>query len=76
MRLDAVGESPLERAVTHTNALLWPLIHPQIAHTLARVIMAGTKLGVFEALEDHPLPAAQIAERCGTDPRDAAPCIC
>ena len=69
MRLDAVGESPLERAVTHTNALPWPLIHTQIAYTLARVIMAGTKLGVFEALEDQPLSAAQIAERCDTDPR-------
>jgi SAM-dependent methyltransferase len=68
MRLDAVGEGPLERAVGHTNAVPWPLVHTQMAYTLARVIMAGTKLGVFEALEDRPIAAAQVAERCGTDP--------
>jgi SAM-dependent methyltransferase len=68
MRLDAVGEGPLERAVGHTNAVPWPLVHTQMAYTLARVIMTGTKLGVFEALEDRPVAAAQVAERCGTDP--------
>jgi SAM-dependent methyltransferase len=68
MRLDAVGENPLERAVGLTNAVPWPLVHTQLAYTLARVIMAGTKLGVFEALEDRPIAAAQVAERCGTDP--------
>jgi 2-polyprenyl-3-methyl-5-hydroxy-6-metoxy-1,4-benzoquinol methylase len=36
---------------------------------LARAIMAGTKLGVFEALAAGPLTGDEVAERCGTDRR-------
>ncbi len=69
MRLDAVGENQIERLITHTNMPPWPLLHTQMAYTLARVIMAATRLGIFEALDDRPVAAAQIAERCSTDPR-------
>ncbi|HEX5504707.1 MAG TPA: class I SAM-dependent methyltransferase, partial [Thermomicrobiales bacterium] len=31
-------------------------------------VMAGVKLGLFEALADAPLPAAAVAARCGTHP--------
>src|SRR5262245_47539808 len=39
---------------------------------LARAIMAGTKLGVFEALAKRPLTCDEVAERCGTDRRATA----
>src|SRR5438270_259154 len=39
-----------------------------MAYTLARVIMAGADLGGFEALKEEPAAAAEVAERCGTDP--------
>ncbi len=69
MRLDVVGENAVERVIARTNIGPWPLLHTQMAFTLARVIMAATRLGVFEALEEQPLPPAQVAERCGTDAR-------
>lgn len=72
MRLDAVGESLLERVIARTNAGPWPLLHTQMAYTLARVVMAATKLGFFDALGDEPLSAEQLAQRCGTDPQATA----
>jgi SAM-dependent methyltransferase len=69
MRLDAVPESAVERVIARTNIPPWPLLHTQMAFTLARVIMAATQLGIFEALEEDPLSAAQVAELCSTDPR-------
>jgi Dimerisation domain/O-methyltransferase domain len=65
--LDAVGENPIERVIARTNVPPWPLLHTQMTYTLARVIMAATELGIFEALEDEPIPATQVAERCSTD---------
>jgi SAM-dependent methyltransferase len=64
-----VGENAVERVLARTNVGPWPLLHTQFAFTLARLIMAGTRLGVFEALEEQPLPTATIAERCGTEMR-------
>jgi SAM-dependent methyltransferase len=69
VRLDAVGENPIERIVARTNAVPRPLLHTQMAYTLARVIMAATRLGIFEALDTQPIEARQIAQRCATDPR-------
>ena len=69
VRLEAVGENPIERVIARTNVPPWPLLHTQMAFTLARVIMAATSLGVFEALEERPVPAAAVAQRCSTDPR-------
>jgi 2-polyprenyl-3-methyl-5-hydroxy-6-metoxy-1,4-benzoquinol methylase len=39
-----------------------------MAFTLARVVMAGVRLGVFEALDSGLSTPSAIAERCGTDP--------
>jgi SAM-dependent methyltransferase len=69
VRLDAVGENPVERLIARTNIAPRPLLHTQMAYTLARVIMAATRLGIFEALDDQPARAAELAERCGTDAR-------
>jgi SAM-dependent methyltransferase len=39
-----------------------------MAYTLARLIMVGTKVGIFDALAAGPATAAEVAERCGTNP--------
>lgn len=65
--MDAVPENLLEWIVARTNLGPWPLLHTQMAYTLARVIMTATKLGVFDALDDEPRTPAQVAQRCGTD---------
>lgn len=68
MRLDVVGDNLLERLFARTNLGPWPIVHTQGAYTLARVLMAATRLGVFEALGDEPLAASAVAASCGTDP--------
>ena len=69
MRLGVIPENPVERVVARLNLAPKPLLDTQIAYTLARVVMAGTKLGVFDALRDGPLMAEQVAERCGLHAR-------
>ena len=69
MRLAPVPENPVERIVARLNLAPRPLVDTQIAYTLARLVMVGTKLGVFEALKDGPLTAAAVAARCGLDAR-------
>lgn len=66
MRIGAVPENPVERAVTRLNLAPRPLLETQMAFTLARLVMLGTKLGVFDALRDGDLSADEVASRCGT----------
>jgi SAM-dependent methyltransferase len=68
VRIGAKGENPLERAIIRLNLAPQPLLETQMAYTLARIVMAATKLGVFEALNDGATTAAGVAERCNTDP--------
>ena len=68
MRIGAVPENPVERAVNRLNLVPRPLIETQMAYTMARLVMLATKLGVFEALSDAPLSAEDVAGRCETDP--------
>jgi SAM-dependent methyltransferase len=69
VRLGTIAESPIEAVIRRLNVAPTPLIETQIAYTLARVVMAGVRLGVFDALVDGDATAAQVAQRCGTDPR-------
>src|SRR5215203_4035459 len=68
MRLGAVAENPVEWLIARLNVAPRPLIETQIAYTLARLVMVGTKVGVFDALGDGPASAADVAQRCGTNP--------
>jgi len=68
MRLGPIPENPVEWLVGRLNVAPRPLLDTQIAYTLARVVMVGTKLGVFEALADEPATASEVAERCDTNP--------
>jgi SAM-dependent methyltransferase len=66
VRLGPIPENPIERVVNKLNLAPRPLLETQMAFSLGRLIMVGTKLGVFDALADGPLAAAEVAERCGT----------
>ena len=66
MRLGPVPENPIEWLIGRLNAAPRPLLETQMAYTLARLIMVGTKLGVFDALASGPAPARDVAARCGT----------
>lgn len=68
MRIGMKPESAVERAVARLGLVPQPLIETQMAFTLARVVMAATKLGLFEALSAGSATAASVAERAGTDP--------
>jgi SAM-dependent methyltransferase len=67
MRLGLIPENPIERLVARLNLAPRPLFETQSAFTLARLVMVGTKLGVFEALGDGTRTAREVAEQCGTD---------
>ena len=68
MRIGVVAENLIERIVLWMNAAPEPLIETQMAFSMAGSVMAGVKLGVFEAGEPGPKTAAEIAETCGTHP--------
>lgn len=69
MRLGVIAETILERIALWLGRVPEPLVDTQLMFTMARTIMAASERGVFEALADGPATAAEIADRCGTDPR-------
>jgi SAM-dependent methyltransferase len=69
VRLGAKADNPIEAVIARMNIAPRPLLETQIAYTLARVIMAGVKLGVFDALAEGDDTAEAVAQKCGTDPR-------
>jgi len=50
MRLGILGESLIERIIARTNIAPAPLMETQIAFSMARSIMAGVKLGIYDAI--------------------------
>src|ERR671915_441379 len=68
MKVGAIPENPIEWVIARLNVAPRPLLETQMAYTLARLIMVGTKVGVFEALADGKATSADVAERCGTSP--------
>ena len=64
MRLGPIPENPVERAVARLNLAPRPLLETQIAFTLARLVMVGTKLGVFDAIGASALEPTDVAGRC------------
>jgi SAM-dependent methyltransferase len=69
VRLGAVPENPVELLVTRLGLAPKPLIETQMAFTLARLVMVGVKVGLFDALADGDATAAELAERLETNPR-------
>ena len=69
MRLGVVAENILERLLLSLNVAPVPLLETQMAFSMARSVMAGVKLGLFEAAGDGARSAVDIAKTCATGPR-------
>jgi SAM-dependent methyltransferase len=65
MKLGGAPENPIERVVLALGLAPQPLLDTHIAMLLARAVMEGSRLGVYEALRQEPLAAAEVAARCG-----------
>jgi 2-polyprenyl-3-methyl-5-hydroxy-6-metoxy-1,4-benzoquinol methylase len=68
VRFGLKPENPIEAVLTRLNVVPRPLIETQMAFTLARIIMVGTKLGVFDALANGAANSASVAGQCRIDP--------
>jgi 2-polyprenyl-3-methyl-5-hydroxy-6-metoxy-1,4-benzoquinol methylase len=68
MRFGAIAQNPLEWVVLASGLVPTPFLDTY-AVAWSRLIMAATKLRLFEALAAGPLSADEVAARCGTDPR-------
>ena len=67
MRLRAVAENLLERLVQALNMVPEPLSETHMAFSMARAVMIGLNLRVFEAVADGDGSAATIVGVCGAD---------
>jgi 2-polyprenyl-3-methyl-5-hydroxy-6-metoxy-1,4-benzoquinol methylase len=72
VRLGVVPENPIERVVARLGAAPTPLMETQVAYTLARLVMVGTRLGVFDVVAEGEATAAEVAVRCQADERAMA----
>lgn len=68
MRLGAIPESLLEWLALRFELAPRALIDTHAAMLLARTVMAGAELNVFDALAARPLEADEVASACGTAP--------
>jgi SAM-dependent methyltransferase len=69
VKLGIIPESLVERLALAFGLVPAPAIEAWFSFMLSRTIMAGTKLGVFEALADGPLTGDEVSQRCCTNPR-------
>jgi SAM-dependent methyltransferase len=72
MKLGAIPQNPIERIGKALGLMPEPLLDTHIAMLLARAVMEGARLGIFEALKAGPLTAGEVAARCGGDERAMA----
>ncbi len=68
MRVGAIPDNVIERFALASGLVPLPLVDSWFTFMLARTIMVGTKVGLFEALDAGPLTATEIATRCHTNP--------
>jgi len=69
VRIGVHPESFIERLGLWLGLVPRPLLETHISTTLARTIMAGVELEIFETLESLPLTAVDVAKQCRTDPQ-------
>jgi SAM-dependent methyltransferase len=72
MRLGIIGESLIQRIIARTNIAPAPLVETQVAFSMARSIMAGVKLGIYDAIGAGATTAAEVAAACKTAPEATA----
>ncbi len=68
MRLDVAGDGLLEKLGLMTGMVPTPLIHTTFGVGYSRSIVAGTRLGIFEALGDGEAVPAEVAEQVNCHP--------
>lgn len=61
MRIDLVGDNPLESLVVRMGIAPVPVAHALFAQPLARATSAAQRLGVYERLAQDPADAATLA---------------
>ena len=71
MRAAARPDNPFEVAAMAAGQVPTPLFDVYTAFMTARTIMAGSSLGVFDALRERPDDAAGLAARLELDPQGA-----
>ena len=71
MRVATKAENVPERLALAAGVVPTPLLETFEAMAMARAIMAGASLGVFDALAERPDDAAGVARRLGLDERGA-----
>lgn len=69
MRFKAVPETWTERIALWLGLVPVPLIETQFAYLLARTIMTGHDIGLFEALRGGALTVEAAASACGVEAR-------
>jgi len=69
VRVRTTPESVQERLALAAGLIPTPLLETFEAMAMARAIMAGVSLGIFEALDEKPDDADGIARRLQLDPR-------
>jgi SAM-dependent methyltransferase len=67
MKVGAIPQSLLDWVALKLELAPRPLVDTHAAMLLARTLMAGAELKVFDALADRPLTAEEIARTCGSD---------
>ena len=72
MRIGAISESVVEWLALKLDLAPRALVDTHAAMLLARTIMAGAELQLFEALAGGPLTANEAAAACGSDPSATA----
>jgi len=66
MKLKVAAENPLEWIAVNLNLAPLPLIETQIYFTVARIIMAGAELGIYDAIGKGSKTAEEVAAACHT----------
>src|SRR5690349_6120543 len=66
MRIGVIPETIFERLALALGLVPTPLVDTSGTFILARVVIAATQLGVFEALAAQALTAPELAAACGT----------
>src|SRR5690348_10747996 len=72
MKIGAIPQSLLEWLALKLEVAPRPLVDTHAAMLLARTVMAGAELKVFDALADRPLTDSEVASACGSDPAATA----
>jgi 2-polyprenyl-3-methyl-5-hydroxy-6-metoxy-1,4-benzoquinol methylase len=72
MKIGAIAESAFEWLALKLDLAPRALVDTHAAMLLARTLMAGAELKVFDALAARPLNAEDVAAACGSAPRPTA----